>query len=55
MRPGACAVAAALALALLAACGADGPPIAPAKAAAAPTGLAISGEASFGLARDGAK
>ncbi len=39
---------AALSLTLLAACGADGPPVAPAQTAAKP-GLSISGEAEIGV------
>lgn len=46
------ALLAATALALLSACGADGPPVAPAKQS---TGLTITGEATFGLAKDGTK
>jgi predicted small lipoprotein YifL len=38
----------ALSLALLAACGADGPPVAPSKATATP-GITVSGEAKFGI------
>jgi predicted small lipoprotein YifL len=45
-------IAAAIALALLSACGADGPPVAP---AAKTTGVTLSGEAAFGLAQNGTK
>lgn len=44
--------AAATALALLAACGADGPPVAPAPKT---TGVTLSGEATFGIAQNGTK
>jgi hypothetical protein len=44
MRP-----AAFLALALLAACGADGAPVPPAKSAAQPAGITITGDARFGI------
>lgn len=42
-------VALALSLTLLAACGADGPPVPPTKAETAPTGLRVSGEARIGI------
>jgi len=44
--------AAATVLALLTACGADGPPVAP---AAKTTGVTLSGEATFGIAQNGTK
>lgn len=43
-------------VAFLAACGADGAPVAPTAAPAAKTtGLKISGEATFGIAQNGTK
>jgi len=44
-------LALALSFLLLAACGADGPPVPPTKATTAPTSLHLSGEARIGLVK----
>ncbi len=44
-----------LASAVLVACGADGPPIAPVAKSAQAAGLVIGGEASIGLAQNATK
>jgi len=45
-------IAAVLTLALLAACGADGEPVPPTRAKAAPAnGITVSGEARFGVVK----